>query len=255
MTLSASTWRTIVGLGLVVACGGQSAPKVAGGDHPTAIEHEPCEASGHKVERLEVRSGRGPNIQRVLDGGREICRITDLNRDGKPDMFEYFDERGQLRRRESDYDDNGVMNSIELFEGGRLVRRMLDTNNQGRIDTWDFFDPASGARVKRERDANGDGRVDQWWAYEGEKVTIAMDRNGDGVAEPESTIVLGGNGAAAATDAGAPPSDGGAATTSEDAGAAPAAAPTSPEGGPAPALAIPQDAGTPGKPQRGGAKR
>ena len=27
---------------------------------------------------------------------------------------------------------------------------------------------------------NGDGKIDQWWAFEGEKTTIAIDRNGDG---------------------------------------------------------------------------
>ena len=169
----------------MVGCGGSEGSgvvkaKLPAGVRSSAIEHEACEESGHKVELIDVNNDKKPDIKRVLSGTQEICRITDLNRDGKPDMFEYYDQTGQLRRREADYDDNGVVNAIEYYEGGKLVRRELDTTNQGRIDTWDFFDPATGNRLKRERDATGDGRIDQWWTYEGEKVTIAMDRNGDG---------------------------------------------------------------------------
>ena len=218
-----------------------------------AIEHEPCDESGNKIEMLDVNNDGKPDIKKVTKGGREICRITDLNHDGKPDMWEYYDQTGQLRRREADYDDNGIVNSIEHYENGKLVRRELDTTNQGKIDTWDFFDPATGARTKRERDATGDGRVDQWWTYDGDKVTIAMDRNGDGLPDPDSIITLGANGQA---------------ITNSDAGPVaaptpvPTPAPTSPSlsmpslNDPSPPVTPPsQDAGIAGKPQRGGAKR
>jgi hypothetical protein len=256
-----------LGLALVTTAGGVAAVAVGGcgndsssgvakaklpeGVRSQVIEHEACEESGNKVEMLDANNDGKPDIKRVLKGGKEICRITDLNHDGKPDMFEYFDQTGQLRRREADYDDNGIVNSIEHFENGKLVQRELDTTNQGRIDTWDFFDPATGARTKRERDATGDGKIDQWWTYDGDKVTIAMDRNGDGQPDPDSTVTLGGSGQ--------PVADGGAAA------AAPTPAPVpqpptlampSPNSEPAPPVTPPsQDAGVPGKPQRGGAKR
>ena len=221
--------------------------KLPAGVRSSAIEHEACEESGHKVELIDVNNDKKPDIKRVLSGTQEVCRITDLNRDGKPDMFEYYDQTGQLRRREADYDDNGVVNAIEYYEGGKLVRRELDTTNQGRIDTWDFFDPASGKRIKRERDATGDGRIDQWWSYEGEKVTIAMDRNGDGHPDPESTVVLGGS-------SGAPPAPLAAATP--DAGATDAPpTPAAPTTGEPTDLSPTPDAGVPSTPQRGGAKR
>jgi|GEM_PF-860035 len=257
---------SLAGVGMLAVtanagCGDSSASGVANAKLPNGvrsqvIEHEACEESGNKVEMLDANNDGKPDIKRVSKGGREICRITDLNHDGKPDMFEYYDQTGQLRRREADYDDNGIVNSIEYFENGKLVRRELDTTNQGKIDTWDFFDPATGARTKRERDATGDGKIDQWWTYDGEKVTIAMDRNGDGLPDPESAITLGAGGQVV-TDAGVA-----AATPS----AAPAPAPAAPQ---APTLSMPslnnepappvtppsQDAGVAGKPQRGGAKR
>ncbi len=248
----------LMGTGVLAAigCGGEAQSGVANAKLPDGmrsevIEHEPCDEAGNKVELLDANNDGKPDIKKVFKNGREICRITDLNHDGKPDMFEYFDQTGQLRRRESDYDDNNVVNSIEHYENGKLVRRELDTTNQGRIDTWDFFDPNTGARIKRERDANGDGRIDQWWTYEGGQVTIAMDRNGSGHPDPDSTITLGVNGQVIA--------DGGVA--SADSGPAPSApsavAPTS-----KPTLAIPSlnndptpDAGTAAKPGRGGVKR
>ena len=183
-------------------------------------------------------------------GNQEVCRISDLNRDGKPDMFEYYDNTGQLRRREADYDDNGIVNAIEIYEGGKLVRAELDTTNQGKIDTWDTFDPATGKRVKRERDSTGDGRVDQWWTYNGDQVTIAMDKNGDGLPDPDSVITLGPSGASIPTpvaEAGAAPAESGPAASAPPPPPAPPTAPNdlSPTG----------DAGAPAPPKRGGAKR
>lgn len=259
------TWKVgvlalgLAGAGLVAGIGcsggetsGVGSAKLPEGVRSEVIEHESCDEAGNKVEVLDANNDGKPDIRRVYKGGKEVCRITDLNHDGKPDMFEYYDAQGQLRRREADYDDNGIVNSIEHYEGGRLVRRELDTTNQGRLDTWDFFDPATGQRIKRERDASGDGRIDQWWTYEGEKVTIAMDRNGDGQPDPDSVITLGGAGGGAPTAA----ADGGAAAAPAPAPSPPTLSMPSPNAEPAPPSAAPSvDAGVPGKPTRGGAKR
>ena len=262
VTLALTGTGVRAGLG----CGSDSASGVANAKLPDGarsqlIDHEACDESGNKVEMLDANNDGKPDIKKVSKGGREVCRITDLNHDGKPDMFEYFDQTGALRRREADYDDNGVVNSIEHFENGKMVRRELDTTNQGRIDTWDFFDPTTGARTKRERDANGDGKIDQWWTYEaGGQVTIAMDRNGDGQPDPDSQITLGSNGQVV-SDAGV--------ASADAASAAPPSAPPSSTPTPPPSLAMPSlnsdptppttapttDAGIAGKPARGGAKR
>jgi hypothetical protein len=161
----------------------------------------------------------------VFDGsGHEKCRISDLNHDGKPDLYEYFDANGVIRRREFCYDDTGVVNAIEIYEGGKLDEREYDTTGQHRIDTWDWFDPGTPANPKtgrplhparRERDTTGDGMVDQWWTWEGSKVSIASDHDGDGKPDPASVIVLGGDN----DDAGAAPAGGSsAASAAKDAG-------------------------------------
>jgi hypothetical protein len=196
----------VAGAVAAFGCGGGEASGVAAsklpeGSRSEAVEHEACSESGHRVEVLDADGDGKPDIKRVYDKstGKEICRISDLNHDGKPDLYEYYDQNGVIRRREADYDDNGVIDAIEYYENGKLVRREYDTTGQHRIDTWDYFDSASGKRMRRERDTSNDGKVDQWWTFDGDKVTIAMDKNGDGKPDPENTIVMGGS------DDGGPP--------------------------------------------------
>lgn len=200
----------------VFACGSGDATvateaKLPTGAHTESIDHEACTESGNKVELLDTNNDGKPDIRRVYAGGKEICRISDLNHDGKPELFEYYDATGQLRRREADYDDSGVIDSIEIFENGKLVRRELDTSGAHRIDTWDYFDPATGKRIRRERDNMHTGHIDQWWTWDGDKVTIAFDKDGDGKPDPAETVVLGGTGTSSAAstafkDAGPPSS-------------------------------------------------
>jgi hypothetical protein len=230
-------------LGLVACSGGDKTS--AGGNSKTAvqtrvetIQHEECDAKSNRAEALDTNNDGKTDITRVYDKktGAEMCRIVDLNHDGKPDLYEYFDANGAIRRREFAYDDTGAVNAIEYYENGKLVRREYDTTGQHRIDTWDFFDPAKPPNPKtgrpvparRERDTNGDGRIDQWWVWDGDQITITVDKTGDGRPDPENTIVLNAN------DAGAPPSppmpapvgggdssDAGARTPAVDAAAAP----------------------------------
>jgi hypothetical protein len=192
-------------------CGGAEggvAPKTSGVTPEEGITHEPC--AGAHTEALDTNGDGKPDIERVLDGaGHEQCRIVDLNHDGKPDLYEYFDASGAVRRREFCYDDTGAVNAIETYEGGKLAKREYDVSGQHRIDTWDWFDPNAPADaktgrpahpVRRERDTTGNGRVDQWWTWNADKVTIAVDRTGDGKPDPDATLTLGGaSGAASGT--------------------------------------------------------
>lgn len=211
--------RRRFGLGLVVLailvggtidCEGSevpTTPKVA----QTALrseelEHERCGGAGERAETLDTNGDGKPDITKYYDAsGHELCRVVDLNGDGKPDFYEYFDAAGQIRRREFCYDDSGAVNAIELYENGKLAQREYDISGRHRIDTWDWFDPGAQVDAKtgrpahptrRERDTKGDGHVDQWWTWEGDRLTIAVDRDGSGHPDPATALVLSGDGGA-----------------------------------------------------------
>ncbi|MBV9950298.1 MAG: hypothetical protein JOZ69_25890 [Myxococcales bacterium] len=191
-----------------------------------ALDHEACDVTGDRVAPLDTNGDGKPDLYRVFDrsagdkDAHEVCRVVDLNHDGRPDLYEYFDGSGAIRRREFCYDDTGVVNAIEVYKGGKLAERVYDTTGQHKIDTWDWFDPSAAVDaktgrpshpVRRERDLRGDGNVNQWWTWSGDSLTIATDRNGDGQPDPNSVIVLGGDGgtpesppAGAASEGGAP---------------------------------------------------
>jgi hypothetical protein len=191
-----------------LACGGgekaaASAATPAKGGRSEVIDHERCDLSSGNIVALDTNGDGKPDIRRVYDGAKhELCRVTDLNHDGKADLYEYFDASGAIRRREFCYDDTGEVNAVEIYQGGKLVQREYDTMGQHKIDTWDWFDPNApidgktgrpAHPARRERDIRGAGVVDQWWTWNGDKVSIATDRNGDGKPDPESVIVLGGD--------------------------------------------------------------
>lgn len=214
---------------------GAAAAKPPEGWRSEKLDHEECSESGNRVEALDTNGDKKADVRRVFDGsGHEKCRIADLSFNGKPDLYEYFDGSGAIRRREFCYDDTGVVNAIETYQGGKLVSRQYDTSGQHKVDTWEWFDPSAAIDPKtgrpahptrRERDTTGRGVVDQWWTWDGDKVTIATDRDGDGKPDPASVIVLGGspkdNPSAAPPGAPAPASS--AATDGGAPGAAPAA--------------------------------
>jgi hypothetical protein len=221
-------------------CGGaeqtSAGPKAANAARSERLSHESCgESQGH-VESVDANGDGKPDIQRITDHGREVCRTVDLDNDGKPDLYEYFDSAGEIRRREYCYDQTGTVNAIEFYEGGKLVRREYDIGGQQKIDTWDWFDPNAppdpktgrpAHPIRRERDTKGTGQVDQWWTWNGDQVTIAFDKSGDGRPDPDTAVVLGADGnpiTPPAPGSGTPPAPGlGGASTSpaSDAGAAP----------------------------------
>ena len=195
-------------LGGAMDCGGSDAvttPKVAQASvRSEELEHERCGGDGERAETLDTNGDGKPDITKYYDGsGHELCRVVDLNGDGKPDLYEYFDGGGQIRRREFCYDDSGAVNAIEFYEHGKLAQREYDISGRHRIDTWDWFDPGAQLDAKtgrpshptrRERDTKGDGHVDQWWTWEGDRLTIAIDRDGSGHPDPATALVLSSDG-------------------------------------------------------------
>jgi hypothetical protein len=201
---------------LAGGCGGsnEGGAKIPSPDTLTiAIEHEACDVTSSSAEKIDTNGDGKPDIVRVMSGGREVCRMVDLNHDNKPDSYLYFDAAGNLRRRESDFDRDGRIDEIAYFSGGTVTRKDRETNLDGKLDTWDFYE--GGKIHHRLRDSDGDGKPDQWWTWPNpdkiECAVIASDHNGDGKPDPNDVIDV--CAMAAAPEAGPPPAAPGAASS------------------------------------------
>jgi hypothetical protein len=163
-----------------------------GNERDTEIKHEPCDANGSGAQKIDANGDGRPDIVHVMDKGREVCRIVDLNLDGQIDTFIYYDTAGRERRREADFDRDGRPDEIAHFQDGMLVLKERETNYDDKLDTWDHYE--GGRLVKRERDSDGDGLVDQWWSFQDpahpECAVVASDRNVDGKPDPDNVTDL-----------------------------------------------------------------
>lgn len=153
----------------------------------TAVMHEDCDLDDGDAEKLDANADGRPDVTIVKDGGREVCRAVDLNFDGKIDSWVYRDGSGQVRRRELDYDRDGIVEEIQIFRGGSIAEKHRATALATKLDTWHFYQ--GGKLARTERDSDGDSVVDQWWEYPKPGCPlIHSDLNGDGKPDPAATV-------------------------------------------------------------------
>jgi hypothetical protein len=179
----------------LVACGGAAVgpggADLSGNERDVTITHEACNGDSSGAKKVDVNKDGKPDITHVMSGGRETCRIVDLNFDGRVDAFIYFDSAGKERRRESDFDRDGRADEIAIYQGGTLVQKLRETNFDGKIDTWDTY--AGAKLVRRERDSDADAIIDQWWEFNSDDPRCAMvssDKNTDGKPDPDTIVDL-----------------------------------------------------------------
>jgi len=202
MTLSlpsAALLLSAAALSLVAACTSadpdQTKPTTPTGmeKRDTEIKHESCDGNSAAAVKVDVNGDGKNDIVHVMKGDKEVCRIVDLNLDGYPDSFIYYEADGKTeRRRESDFDRDGRVDEISVSERGQITLKLRETNFDNKIDTWDYYE--GGRLTKRERDTDGDGIIDQWWTYNNPTnpkcAVVASDRNADGKPDPDSVVDL-----------------------------------------------------------------
>jgi hypothetical protein len=162
------------------------------GERDTDIKHEPCDKGSSSAQKVDVNGDGLPDIVHVMKGGREVCRVVDLNLDGADDAFIYYDAQGREIRRESDFDRDGRADEIALYKDGVIALKERETNFDNKIDTWDHYE--GGRLARRERDSDGDKIIDQWWTFgdptRPKCAVVATDQNTDGKPDPSSVVDL-----------------------------------------------------------------
>ena len=164
--------------------------QVAAVRRDTELKHESCDLKSSDAVRLDANGDGRHEIVKVMRNGKVSCKAVDLNMDGVIDFFVYYDDAGQVRRREYGYDRGNRPNEIVIYKNGVVVQKMRETNNDRKIDTWDYYQ--NGRLVREERDSTGDGFVDQWWTFnrpnQPKCAIVVIDSDGDGKPEPESKL-------------------------------------------------------------------
>jgi hypothetical protein len=178
---------------LVIFCfgcnsGADARSAASGGvERDVRVVHEECDTSSGSAEHLDANGDGRADVTIVKEGGREVCRAVDLNLDGRVDVWAYMDDRGQLRRREYDFDRDGAIDQIVTYQGGGPTASQRATLLANRLDTWDYYQ--NGMLARTERDSDSDARVDQWWEYPKPGCPlIHSDANQDGKPDPGTTI-------------------------------------------------------------------
>jgi hypothetical protein len=129
---------------------------------PVAVEHEPCDVSAASALRVDVNGDGRPDVVTVMVGARKVCRAADLNFDGSPDSYEYFDVTERVRRAEKDFDGDDRIDEVSLYDGERVVGTYRDTSGDGRFDVWT-----------------------EWSAVEPGCSLVTVDRDSDGISDEE----------------------------------------------------------------------
>ena len=104
----------------------------------------------------------------------EDIKKVDKNKDGKADMWIYYDDNKRPVKIESDRNYDGKID-LWVYYGEKGQRRTeIDLNFDGRPDMYSYYQ--DGQRVKLEIDINYDGKLDQVNEYNKDGRLMKMQR-------------------------------------------------------------------------------
>jgi hypothetical protein len=128
------------------------------------------------------RDGKPDSYQfvKVIDNDPVVVRKeNDVNFDGRIDLVRNLSDKGELVEERLDNDFDGRIDLVVSFEKGAIVKKEYDTNFDDKTDLWRYFD--KGVINREEADLNYDGRVDYWEYFEAGKLDrVGIDRDADG---------------------------------------------------------------------------
>ncbi len=226
----------VLGVG-ATACGGgakkdSETPKtVTGGGaaedlRVPAVDAGACDEAGKKVAVFDLNQDGKPDVWKYIAEKDEkgtkvevmVCKKVDLNHDGKVDYIVQYDDAGNIKYEEYDFDFDGKFDARFHYDPKTKRKVVVErvSGFTGKVDIWEKY----GADDKLEsvrRDRNGDGRPDYWENYVGGVlVQILYDDDYDGRVDRKDELKAGFN--VNAPGAESPPSE----TPTEEAKPAPA---------------------------------
>lgn len=161
----------------------ETEPEPETAPHPHAAISRP--QTGEEVVTSDLNGDGKPDVFKYyLPSSSEgelmlVRREMDLNFDGRLDLWNWYDEKGELLKQAFDLDFDGQIDVFSWFEHGVVVRKELSQRSGDRPDTFKYYD--QGQLVRIERDTSGDGKIDTWEYWEsGQLDRVGQDLDGDG---------------------------------------------------------------------------
>jgi hypothetical protein len=162
---------------------------------PIEVDGSLCDESGKRVEKYDLNRDGKPDVWEIYSTANDAsgqsheylgCRMVDLNGDGRVDMTTYFNQKNERILEMCDLDYDGRPDEWVYYTNGIKVRTAMDSSGSGVPDTWRIYDPgAQGSDLQRlqkvERASKDPKKVDYWefWSN-GQLQRIGYDTNGDG---------------------------------------------------------------------------
>ena len=182
-------WRlSLLTAGALAACGGNKTVQPDGHAQSGAPDVHLERRGDEKVVQYDLNRDGKPDVWEYFVSAKDaeghvvdhlVRKEMDLNFDGKVDAVYWYDDKGDKVREQLDLDFDGKVDETIFFEKGQVVRKERDLNGDGKVDTWLFYE--RGQLVRKERDTKGTGRVDYWEFWENGQIDrIGEDLDGDG---------------------------------------------------------------------------
>lgn len=168
---------------LLAGCGDKKDPKAAGQGAEQVTESRTAE--GLVAQSVDLNGDGEPDVfnfyqERGAQPRLLVRKEVDLNVDGVVDVVSFFDESGQLTREEMDGDFDGRFDWIDHYQGGNRVMSEVDTDYDGVPNVWSYYE--EGRIQRKERDTDGDGKIDYWERFDeqGRVIKTGRDTDADG---------------------------------------------------------------------------
>lgn len=167
----------------LVGCGGRQQADEAAVSLPPRARHANLPAPSSASESADINLDGRPDQFVFRDGEQVSWAMRDLDFDGEPDIYEYFDASGALVEQEFQLDYDPAIDAVRVYVGGHLARKELATGYDGLFTLFKYYD-VDGTLLRIERDNDADGAIDTWEYYDGGQLTrIGRDQDGDGTPE------------------------------------------------------------------------
>ncbi len=148
----------------IFSCGGPQEIEVVRDteSHPPRARYQNLAPNNHTQETSDINRDGNPDQFRYFNSqGQMVWEERDIDWDGRVDMYVYFNTEGEIVEQAFQLDFDDAIDVIRFYEDGHLVRKELTSGFSNFIGIVKHYG-ANGELLRVEHDLNHDGQFDLW---------------------------------------------------------------------------------------------